>query len=168
MSDFRARVGTHNASDMTSTYDVDAFPIQADQRNYAWHIATPSELFREFDAQTGGGLSGLRRNIGKWNGSWYFGGVTPLMFDYVQTTLFPTDGANEWLTIVTYVAKRGWKCFNIYAHLNELAEVGETRPRGQLMTNVRLIDFDEGTEANSGGEFTSEFTSEFMHGGIPA
>lgn len=167
MSQFRARPGTYNASDMTSTYNIDDYPIQSDQQTYQWLIATPSELFREYDAQTGGGLDGTVRNIGRWNGSWYFGGLTPLMFDYVQATLFPTDGVNEALTIVTYTAKRGWVCLNIRAHLLEPADYGTTQPRGKLLTSVRLIDFNDGVEAVSGGEFTSEFTSEFVHGGIP-
>lgn len=166
MAQFRARAGTYDASDMTSTYNIQDYPVQSDQRNYPWIIATPSEMFREFDAQTRGGLDGTLRNIGRWNGSWYFGALTPLMFDYVQDTLFPTDGVNETLTIVTYTVKRGWVCLNVQAHLIDPTDTGSTRPRGQLLTNVRLIDFTEGTEADSGGGFSSGFSSGFSIGGI--
>ncbi len=166
MSEFRARVGTHPASTMTSAYNVQDYPIQADQRTYPWLIATPSEMFREFDAQTRGGLDGTVRNMGRWNGSWYFGGLTPLMFDYVQDTLFPTDGVNEALTIVTYTVKRGWVCLNIQAHLIDPTDTGDTRPRGQLLTNVRLIDFNEGVEAASGGAYSSAYSSAYDIGGV--
>lgn len=168
MSQFRARAGTYNASDMTSAYAIENYAIQSDQRTYPWIIATPSEMFREFDAQTRGGLDGTLRNIGKWNGSWYFGALTPMMFEYVQATLFPTNGVNEALTVVTYTVKRGWVCLNIQAHLLEPAEFGTTKPRGQVLTNVRLIDFNEGNEADSGGDFNSDFNSDFNLGGIPA
>jgi hypothetical protein len=166
MTQFRARAGTYNASDMTSTYAIEGYPIQADQRNYPWLIATPSELFREFDAQTRGGLDGTVRNIGRWNGSWHFGALTPLMFAYVQTTLFPTNGVNEALTLVTYTAKRGWVCLNVQAHLLEPADYGTTKPRGQLLTNVRLIDFTEGVEADSGGAYSSAFSNAYDIGGV--
>lgn len=166
MSQFRARAGTYDASDMTSTYAIEDFAIQSDQRNYPWLIVTPSELFREFDAQTGGGLDGTVRNIGKWNGSWHVAALTPLMFDYVQDTLFPTDGVNEALTIVTYTAKRGWKCLNIRAHLLEPPDFGTTKPRGMLLTNVRLIDFFDGDEADSGGGYSSGFSSGYDIGGL--
>lgn len=167
MSQFRARTGTHNASDMTSAYNIQDYPIQTDQRTYPWIVASQSELFREFDAVTGGGLSGTRRQIGKWNGAWFFGALTPLMFAHVKSTLFPTDGLNEQLTIVTYIVKRGWTALNIYAHLNEPAEFGQTRPRGQVLTNVRLIDFDEGTLADSGGGYSTGYSSGYPTGGIP-
>lgn len=167
MSQFRARAGTYSASDMTSTYNIEDYPIQSDQLTYQWLIAAPSEMFREFDAQTRGGLDGTIRNIGKWNGSWYLGGLTPLMFDHVQDTLFPTDGVNEALTIVTYTVKRGWICLNIQGHLLEPADFGTTKPRGKLLTSVRLIDFNEGTEADSGGGFSFGFSSGFDIGDIP-
>lgn len=168
MSEFRARAGTWDAADMTSAYNLQDYPIQSDQRNYPWIIASPSELFREFDAQTGGGLDGTIRNIGRWNGAWYLGALTPLMFDYVQDTLFPADGVNEALTIVTYTVKRGWLCLNIQAHLLEPADFGTTKPRGQLLTNVKLIAFNEGTEADSGGSHSLAHNISHNIGGVPA
>ena len=168
MPKFRIRAGTWDASDMTDTYDVENFPVQTDQRNYPWFIVTPSELFRELDATTEGGLDGTIRKIGNWNGSLYFAALTPLMSDYVQATIFPTDGTNEVLTIAIYNAKRGWVCLNGNGHFLEPVDFGESRPRGQFLKAVRLIDFDEGVEADSGGDFNSDFNSDFNLGGIPA
>jgi hypothetical protein len=162
----RIRAGTHTASDMTSTYDVAAFPIQADQRNYLWRVVTPTEMAREFDAQTEGGLDGTRRNIGYWNGSIYLMACTPLMHEYVRQTLFPTNGVNEALTIVIYTVKRGWVCLQVDGHLNELSEVGENHPQARFLEAVRLIDFDNGV-LNTGGGFSSGFSSGFDLGGIP-
>lgn len=168
MIEYRARTGIHNASDMTNTYAISAYPRQSDQRNYPWMIVTPSEQFNPYDAITDGGLSGTRRAIGKWNGSWFFATATPLMIDHVVSTLFPTDGVNEWLTIVTYTAQYGWQCLNIYAHFNVL-EFGQSRPRGQVLRNVRLIDFTDGTIANSGGAYdASAYDSGYDTGGIPS
>jgi len=169
MSQFRARAGTYAASAMTSTYAIQSYPTQTDQQNYPWLVASPSEMFRPYDAITRGGLSGLRRQIGKWNGAWYFAALTPLMFNYVQQTLFPTDGINELMTIVTYTARQGWVCLNLYGHLNEPQEFGQTRPRGLLLTDVKLIDFDEGVVVGYlGGDFSADFNADFDRGGIPA
>lgn len=166
MANNRLRVGTYNATQMTSTYDIDDWTVQSDQRNAPWRIVSPSENFREFDAVTEPGLDGTRRMIGGWNGAWYFPAITPLMFDYVRNTYFPTDGVNETMTIVTKTVY-GWKCFNIEAHLNLFADVGESRPRGNLMKATRLIDFTDGA-LNTGGGFKADaFTSGFDIGGIP-
>lgn len=161
----RIRVGTHPASDMTSTYDVSAFPVQADQRNYPWRVVVPTELAREFDAQTDG-IDGTRRNIGQWNGSIYFVAITPLMYAHIEQTLFPTNGVNEDLTLVIYSAKRGWICIQASCHLNELALVGQSRRRGGFVEAVQLIDFNNGV-LSTGGGFASGFSSGFDIGGIP-
>lgn len=166
MSAFRYRAGTYPANQMTSAYNVESFPMQSDQRNYPWKIITPSEMARRYDARTGGGLDGTVRFIGSWNLRWYFTAITPLMLDYVLDTMFPTDGVNEVCTIVTYTARDGWICLNATAHFVEPADAGESKPRGLFLHGV-YIEFDEGTIAGTGGDFNSDFSSDFYIGGIP-
>jgi len=168
MSAYRIRIGTHSASDMTSTYDVRDWPTQSDQKTPWFSPVTPSEMFKEYDSQSDGGLDGTRRFLGKWNGAWYFNALSPGQIDYIQDTFFTTDGANEALTIVTYVVRSGWICLNITGHYNDPADAGQSKPGSGQMENLRLIDFDEGTEADSGGGFSSGFSSGFNIGGIPA
>ncbi|MAS33544.1 MAG: hypothetical protein CL610_06030 [Anaerolineaceae bacterium] len=168
MSAYRIRTGTHPASDMTSTYNVRAFPEQTDQHVPWFSPVTPSEMFRQYDAQTPGGLDGTRRFLGRWNGSWYFNALSPGQIDYIQTAFFPDNGVNQQLTIVTYVVRKGWVCLNVYGHFNEPADAGSSRAGSGQMEGLRLIDFDEGVIANSGGDFNSDFNSDFSKGGIPA
>jgi hypothetical protein len=161
----RIRVGTYAATTMTDTYAVQNFPIQSDQRNYPWRVITPTETAREFDAQTDG-VDGTRRYIGKWNGGLYFTAITPEMYQYVRLNLFPTNGVNEALTFVIYVVNKGWVCIQADCQLNQLAEVGQSRPQARFTEGVRLIEFGNG-ELNTGGAFTSGFSSGFDLGGIP-
>lgn len=169
MTEHRIRVGTWPANAMTSAYAIKNFPSQTDQLNYYIWVdpISPSGFFRQYDAVIDDTLDGTRGGIGKYNGSWYFDPLTPLMAQYWRNTIFPTDGWNEDVTIVTYTVSWGWVALNITAHWNEVARVAQPRPGSKTVQAVKLIDFDQGTLAASGGEFTSEFTSEFVHGGIP-
>lgn len=166
MSAFRIRAGTYPANAMTSTYNVESFPIQADQRNYPWKIITPSEMARQFDAITEDGGDGTSVAIGRWNLRWHFTALTPLMIDYVLDTIFPTNGLNEAVTIVTYTARMGWICLNINAHWREPAETGESKPRGGFLHGPYL-DFDDGVVAYSGGGYSLGYSSGYDIGGIP-
>lgn len=169
MSAFRIRAGTYAASTMTSTYNVRSFAVQTDQLNPWFSPVTPSERWRQYDAQTEGGLSGLRRFIGKWNGSWYFNAITPGQVDYLRTTLFPTDGVNEDVTIVTYADGFGWICVQCTAHWNDPVTASGSQPTSQRLQDFRM-DFDEGVlvGADSGSDFNSDFSDDFGTQGIPA
>jgi hypothetical protein len=169
MSAFRIRTGTQVASAMTSAYNVRAFTVQSDQLNPWFSPVSPSERWRQYDSQTSGGLSGLRRFIGKWNGAWMFNAITPGQVEYLRTTLFPTDGVNEAVTIVTYADGFGWVCIQCNAHWNDPVTASGSRPGSQRLEDFR-IDFDEGVivAVGVGGSHNISHNVSHNRGGIPA
>jgi len=163
----RIRTGTHDASDMTDTYAVKNFTVQSDQKHKWVDPVSPSGRVSEYDALTDGGLTGNRKAIGKINFSDIFGYVTPLQTQYIRAQLFPTDGLNEALTVVTWDDNEGWICVNCTAHWNDPARTADALPGIPGQRNLR-IDFTDGTIADSGGAFSSAFSTAFHVGGIPS
>ncbi len=169
MPEHRIRVGTWNAADMTSTYDIRNFPLQDDQLNYYLWMppVSPSGFMRQYDAVITDTLDGTRGGIGRYNGSWLFDPITPMMAQYWRNTYFPTDGWNEVVTIVTYSIYEGWICLNLNAHWNDPALVVQARPGSRTVSGLR-IDFDEGVLAASGGSHSLAHNISHNIGGIPA
>jgi hypothetical protein len=165
MASYRIRVGTWDAGDMTSTYNVTGFTVQSDQRHKWVNPVSPSGRWSQYDGQADG-LDGTRRFIGKFNGVWVFGALTPLQVQYLRNTIFPSNGVNETVTIVTYDDYLGFICLNLAAHWNDPARTSQAMPGLPILRDLR-IDFNEGT-LNTGGAFSSGFSSGFDIGGIPA
>lgn len=166
MPETRIRSGTHKAGDLNSTHAVVNFPIQADMLfGEQWlEPVIPSSAIRQYDAQVEA-LSGHRGGIGRYNGSIILPHCTPLMIQYLRNHLFPTDGWSEQSTIVVLDAHRGWIALNCLLQWNEPADHWKLAAPAPGYFDVKL-DFVEGVEAAEGGDFNSDFSSDFFIGGV--
>lgn len=169
----RIRRGWHDASAMTRDYEWNNLPTASDQRKIRWVIASPSGFFNEVDAVIEDTLDNSIGEIGGWNGDLIVSDITPGMIQVLKDEIWQTDGLNEAITIVHYAVGRGWVCLQGWGRLkvSRPGDIAEAHAGTKSIANFR-IGFDtaqgiSGGEASSGGEFTSEFTSEFVHGGIP-
>lgn len=142
MTSFRFRVGTYTTGDMGEQYEVTQFPTQPDQMNRWYSPVTPSERWSEFDFVTDGGLTGTRRHIGKWNGSWYFNAVTPGQVTYLRGLIFPRAA----VTIMTYADGFGWITLNCIALYNDPVSASVSKPGSGRLQDYRM-DFIEGVLA---------------------
>ena len=100
MSSYRWRAGTHAAVDVTTVYDVTAFPIQSDQPSaLSWYepqgdrdIVTYAEIVRGWEKSLR--LGGLEFN-------WTIGPLTLGMLSYIETTIFNGGDEEADVTVMT-------------------------------------------------------------------
>lgn len=142
---YRIRLGHVDEADVTDTYEVTRFPVQADQGHIPWlRPIDPSSVVKESAAQVVA-FNGTKGSQGQFQLSWYFAPMTPGMQQYLRTTFFNGDEWSADVTIMTWDRSYGWRTLQCVAQWTDPTEVAEPRHlRGYY--RVR-IDFVQGTPA---------------------
>lgn len=140
----RIRVGTWAAADLTSTYDVSAFTVQADQ-HFPWgYPIDPSGQIREVDAIVEA-FDGSQGAFGKYSLTWIFGRMTPMMIQYAKTRMLNGLYSSP-VSIITWSRSEGWIALNCTAQWKLPADIGE--PKGNHgYRNLKIVEFVEGVIA---------------------
>lgn len=153
--DWRIRSGTHDAVDMTSTYNVKSLPRQADQRIAWWRPNDPA-----------GALSDAAEDVEAFDGSWGMHGgqevtwmlrqLSPLQVKYLKDTFFGGTRYTEAITIMTWDRGSGdWVVLNCKAHMRNPATDAEAPAGWPGYDNVQ-IDFYDAAVADEGNALITE------------
>lgn len=101
---WRVRAGTHAASALTSTYNVQDFPIQSDQNDASpWDIDSLGTTPPKYDRiVTNGDKSRSPDGFANWQ--WRMSYMTNGMLSYWLATLLPGEAESAEITALTYTA----------------------------------------------------------------
>jgi hypothetical protein len=138
---WRLAIGTLTEAELTAAYNVIDFPRQSDQRQ-RWFV--PNDVPNPFvlDAEVIDGLNHARGGFGGMAFSWTFTALTPLMVDYLWTTLFE-EQYSQTFTVMTWARRGGWKVVNCTGKWNEPGTSAES-PDGWPGFDKLRIDFVAG------------------------
>ena len=157
-ADWRIRRGTYAETEMTSTYNVIALPIQSDQRKKWFRPIDPSGGWSR-NAEIVEAFDGTRRGYGGIELSWTFTMLTPKMVDYLWFHLFDEQYSNTF-TITTWDRGFGWRVINCTGLWNDPARDAD-QPGGWEGYDRLRIDFVDGTIAAANVGFTLGFSLGF-------
>ncbi len=101
---WRVRSGIHTASALTSTYNVQDFPMQSDQNDACpWDIDSAGTTPPKYDrVTTNGDKSRSKDGFASWK--WRMSYMTNGMLSYWLATLLPAGAESAEITALTYSA----------------------------------------------------------------
>lgn len=120
---YRIYIGWVAASAVTTTYEVTAFPKQADQTRDWLSPQQDSSLYDDY-AEVITGLGSNSVGYGNASFSWVLGPLTPAMAKYIRDTLFNGNAGGQF-TVMTWNRFNEWKVVQCEAKLDIASAAGE-------------------------------------------